>query len=447
MAGGTFQQQNKVLPGAYYQVGTSSLAPITANVSGVVTMPLALTFGESHKVLEVTANTNFNYTFGNDTANERSLMLLQEALKGASKVLVYNLSRGDKATANVLGDASAVCVVTAKYVGTRGNDIKIVISNSLYDPLKYEVTTYLDTTYIDKQTVSIFSELKDNQMVTFDVQSDGVPTITAGVPLTGGKTEEVADTDYMDYLDAIDSYQFNTMGIVDEKQTVIQACMNYVKDSWVNHGKLFSLYVGGTSAVGVDSEQVSIVENGVILADGTTLTNYEAVAWVAGASAGAGVANSLTYSTYPNAVDVTPRLSQDQQIDALQKGGFVFIEKRGTAVVLQDINTLVNFTVDKNQEFHKNKIIRILSDFINDTKISFEDNFIGKVPNNVDGRELFKSDRLSKLRNYEAQGAIENVVPEDIEIEQGQSKESVVMRVGIQPVDAMEKLYFYVDVY
>ncbi len=42
--------------------------------------------------------------------------------------------------------------------------------------------------------------------------------------------------------------------------------------------------------------------------------------------------------------------------------------------------------------------------------------------------------------------ALENVVPEDIKIEKGKDKDSVLVKVEVQPIDSMEKLYMNVEV-
>lgn len=448
MAGGTFTVQNKVLPGVYVNIASTSLNTITTGTQGVTTLPVGLSFGASHEVVSVTANTNLSRTFGNDPTNSEAIFLIQEALRGAQTVLVYNLSTGEKASATVSGSAGASMEVTAKYAGTRGNDLRVIVRDSILNPDKVDVLTYLDTTYIDTQTVSLMSELTDNEMVTFSVTTDGIPSTVAGIPLTGGTTEPVSSSDYMEYLNEIDRWQFNTMAITSTDSTVINACVNYVKSARTNRGKFVQLVVSGDASLAqsIDHEAVTCVMNGVKLSDGTELTPAQCVPWVAGASSNAGVTDSLTYTAYPNAVDTVPRLSEEEQIASITEGAFAFIEKRGTAVVLQDINTLRSFTVEKNQDFSKNKIIRLIDDFYNNSREVFEDNYIGQVPNNVEGRELYRSNRISYLNTYQSQGAIEDFESEDVQVYAGETKESVVLEVGIDPVDAMEKLYLYLQV-
>ena len=167
---------------------------------------------------------------------------------------------------------------------------------------------------------------------------------------------------------------------------------------------------------------------------------------MAGASAAAGVAGSLTYATYDNAVDANPRLTNTETIDALQAGKFVFTEKRGSAVVEQDINSLHSFTASKGADFRKNRVLRVLDDIANSSKKTFEDNYIGKVSNNLDGRELFKANRIAYFDTLVAQDAIDAFKPDDIKVLVGNEKDSIYLEVAVKPLDAMEKLYMLVVV-
>ena len=88
----------------------------------------------------------------------------------------------------------------------------------------------------------------------------------------------------------------------------------------------------------VDDEAVINVKNGVVLSDGTKITPEQATAWVAGASAAAGIDKSLTYDSYDGAVDVTERYLNSEIEAALDNGEFIFVEKRGKVIVEQDIN-------------------------------------------------------------------------------------------------------------
>ena len=178
---------------------------------------------------------------------------------------------------------------------------------------------------------------------------------------------------------------------------------------------------------------------------GLRLHPEQATAWVAGASAAAGIDKSLTYDSYDGAVDVTERYL-NSEIEADAALDCIFVEKRGKVIVEQDINSLHTFSAEKDKSFSKNRVLRVLDDIANNTKRAFEDYFIGKVDNNVDGRELFKANRITYLNELQVAGAIQNFKADDVVVEPGIEKDSIIMNFNVQPVDALEKLYLKVVV-
>ena len=117
-----------------------------------------------------------------------------------------------------------------------------------------------------------------------------------------------------------------------------------------------------------------------------------------------------------------------------------------SVVIESDINTFTGVNANKGKEFKKNRVIRTLDDINNSIKSTFENKYIGKVDNNASGRNIFKADILSYLKELNRMGAIREVDPEDIVISEGNDIDSVVVDLGVQPVDAMEKLYMTVIV-
>lgn len=168
---------------------------------------------------------------------------------------------------------------------------------------------------------------------------------------------------------------------------------------------------------------------------------------MAGATAGAAPNESLTYDAYDGAVDVATKYTNSQIIAALQDGEFVFSAKDGRAVVEQDINTLTTFTPEKGKSFRKNRVLRVLDGLANDYMQVFSQSYIGKVPNNDDGRNLFKSEIINIVNQYQNIGAIQNFDPQtDLEVLPGADVDDVVVNQWIQPVDSIEKIYMTVTV-
>lgn len=429
MAGGTFIGQNKVRAGVYVNTFSKRPVPSSEGVQGITALPIAFDFGPE-EIQTVDSSTNIEAIYG-----EGSNFLLGEALKGASTVLVGRVTKGVKASGTIAG-----ITVTAKYSGSRGNDINIVVTANAEDPAKFDVMTLLDTLEVNLQTVTGASELVANNFVEF-----GSGTLTVGTgKLTGGTTVAPTASDYADFNAKLQLFDFNTVAYPVTDSAVTSAAINFVKRLREEEGKKCQAVIAGA---GSDYEGVINIKNGVILEDGTVVPAHHATAWVAGASAGAGVAGSLTYSAYPGAVDVDTRYISSEIVSALRNGEFLFIEKRGTAVVEKDINSLVTLSNGKGAEFRKNRVLRVLDDIANSSKITFEDNYIGQVNNDENGRELFKADRIVYMTTLMGMGAITDFVPEDITVLPGQEIDTMVAEIGVKPIDAVEKIYITINVF
>jgi hypothetical protein len=84
---GTWETQNKVLPGAYINLITNTPLSVTAGSRGVVVIPQELSVGAEGTIYTITA-TEANYPEGATAADKK---LVNVALLGAQKVLLYKL--------------------------------------------------------------------------------------------------------------------------------------------------------------------------------------------------------------------------------------------------------------------------------------------------------------------------------------------------------------------
>lgn len=437
MPGGTWTVQNKVRPGVYINFKSEPRATAVIGERGIVSLPLPLSWGPSKAIITVEAGDDLFEVLGYPITAPQ-LLLVREALKRAKTLHLYRLNSGTKASATNEG-----LTVNAKYGGVRGNDIAIVIETNIHDSSRYDVKTLIDGMEADSQTVASIDELKSNAWVEFFGTGDVTPT--AGTPLVGGADGEVTAQDYMDYLAAVEVVDVQTIGLAETDIGVKDLFVSFVKRLRNEEGKKIQVVLENYPTA--DYEGVISVKNGVVLSDGTTLTAAQAVAWVAGATAGAAPNQSLTYDAYDGAVDVSPRYTNSQIIAALQAGEFVFTAMNGRAVVEQDINTLHTFTPEKGKAFSKNRVLRVLDGLANDYMRVFSQSYIGKVPNNDDGRNLFKSEIINITNQYQNIGAVQNFDPQtDLEVLPGADSDAVVVNQWVWPVDSIEKIYMTVTV-
>ena len=109
-------------------------------------------------------------------------------------------------------------------------------------------------------------------------------------------------------------------------------------------------------------------------------------------------------------------------------------------------NTFTSFTKEKSKYFQSNQVMRVLDQIGNDIATIFQERYLGKVQNNHAGRIAFWNDITDFYRNLERIEAITDFTPDDVVVEQGESKESVVVTTSVTPVQSMEKLYMTVVV-
>jgi hypothetical protein len=439
MAGGTWTAQNKVRPGVYINFKSEPRAAGALGERGIVSLPLQLSWGPAKQVIVIEAGEDTFDKLGYPITAPQ-LLPVREAMKRAQRLLLYRLTDGTKAT----GSDGSNLTITAKYGGVRGNDITVVISTNVDDPDKFDVQTLVDGVEVDYQeAVQNVEDLEENGWVTWS--GSGTLTASAGIALTGGADGAATAQDYLDYLEAIEVHDFHTIGLMSTDPTTKGVFTAFAKRLRDDEGKKIQVVMENYPTA--DYEGVISVKNGVVLADGTTLTAAQAVAWVAGATAGAAANQSLTYDAYDGAVDASPRYTNSQIIAALQNGEFVFTGIDGRAVVEQDINTLKTFTPDKGKAFSKNRVLRVLDGLGNDYLRVFSVSYIGKVPNNDDGRNLFKSECINITNQYQNIGAVQNFDPQtDIEVLPGADSDAVVVNQWVQPVDSIEKIYMTVTV-
>ena len=98
--GGIWETQNKVLPGAYINFLSDKPLAITPGSRGIVSMPLELRVGAKGDIYVETVlssdmkKRDLKYT-------EQDYLLIQEAVKNASKVIVYNLGSTGHTTQDI----------------------------------------------------------------------------------------------------------------------------------------------------------------------------------------------------------------------------------------------------------------------------------------------------------------------------------------------------------
>jgi hypothetical protein len=240
------------------------------------------------------------------------------------------------------------------------------------------------------------------------------------------------DEEFADFLQKLESRSFHTLGLpLDAASPLKKMFADFTRRMRETVGvKIQCVLHRYTEA---DHEGVISVDN-----------SPELVAWVTGASAGASPGRSLMNTVYDGALEADCDYTAARLEALLKDGAFVFHRVGGTVRVLEDINTLTTLSLDKNRDFQDNMTVRLIDQIAADIAGLFNERYMGRTANDAAGRVALWSDIVSHHRKLEQIGAIEDFMPEDVVVEQGGTKKSVVIRDSVTPVGAMAQLYMTV---
>lgn len=432
LGGGTFVTQNKELPGAYINFISAASANAALSERGVATMPLELDWGIDGEVFEVSSEDfrkNGRKIFGYDYTHDR-MKGLRDLFLNTQTLYAYKLTSGGTKAANAY--AEALCC------GTRGNDLKIIIQANADDDTLFDVKTVLDTAVVDEQTVAKADDLTANDFVKF--KASAALEATAAAPLTGGTNGTVDGTAYQTYLDKIEAYTYNVMGVATTDDTTKALFVSFVKRLRDEMGVKFQLVLYNKAAdyYGAVSVKNKTLDSG--------WSEAGLVYWVTGICAGCGVNKSNQNRLYDGEFTIDADYTQTELKKAIKAGEFALHKVGANIRVLEDINTMITVSDTQGDIFKDNQTVRVMDQIANDIAVLFNTKYLGVVPNDAAGRISLWSDIVKYHERLQEIRAIENFSDSDVTVEQGSTKKSVVIGDAVTVVNAMSKLYMTVAV-
>lgn len=444
MAGGVWTTQSKVRPGVYIRFKSGTGLGLTVGDRGVVAICEPMSWGPVGQVMTVDNGADTTPYCGYPITDPGA-MFLREIFKGTNRtsaprqVLLYRPSATSSSQASA---KISPLTATALYPGARGNSITVIVTEDADNEDNFTVSTVVDGEIVDSQQAQTVQELTANAWVTFS--GTGALAANTGTALTGGADGTVEATAYSTFLSVIEPYDFDILVYDGTDSTVLTAMQSFVKRLADENGQYCQLVAAGMT--NPDSRFVIDNETGVTLSDGTELTKQQVCWWLGGAQAGAQYNQSLTYAAYPDAVTVSPVLTNSQAVAAINAGQFTLFAEDNVVKVETDINSLVTYTQDIGKVYRKNRVIRLCNSIANDIYKQFSDNFIGVVDNDDTGRMQFRTAIVGYMTTLQNARAIQNFTAEDVEVLPGDDMDSIVVNVAIQAVDSVEKIYMTVTV-
>lgn len=432
LGGGNFVVQNKILPGSYINVVSARSANATLGDRGVVAIAINadvnLPVGE---VVEVSAEDFYRNTveiFGCNIKDEK-LKGLRDLYKNARIGYLYKLGGSGTPAEFASND-----FCSAKLAGLSGNELAVSVHKSEEE---IQLIVKKNDEEVCNMTLSTIEELNEaNTWVT--IKSDYVvPEAENFVPLSGG-TSAIAGKDHQDFLNKIESYQFNALGCLSDDDTTKKLYAEFTRRMNDEVGVKFQLVVHNLAA---DSMNVINVVN-----DAKEGNVTDIIYWVLGAAGACAVNKSNTNKVYDGEVEINVDYVQKELENCILEGKFVLHRVGKEIRVLEDINSLVTETEDMGKVFKKNQCVRVVHQICNDIAVIFNNKYIGNVPNDNAGRVSLWNDIVVHHRALNDIRAIENFVDSDVVVEPGNDKDSVVVTDAITVINAFSKMYMTLTV-
>ena len=425
LGGGTWTSQNKVLPGIYINFVSLTRNGLSIADRGYVALPLATNWGADITTIKIEdfekdALKLTGYLYSDDNNKP-----LREIFRHAHTIYLGRLNGGGVKASCTYGEA--------KFAGTRGNDLKIVITANVDDNTKYDVVSYLGTEKIDSQVVAEASNLVDNDYIVYD--KEATLAETAGTSFTGGTNETVTTSSHQAFLDKIESYSFNAL--------ICDSSDSDIKTLYVNFTKRLRDSIG-IKFVTVLFSKAADYEGCKNVTTKATEGNEKLVYWFGGMEAGCAINKSCANKVYDGEYTPVIDLTQEQLIQSINNGEMV-LHKVGPEIrVLEDKNSLTTTTDSKGDDFKDAQTIRIIDQIGNDMANIFNTRYNSEVPNDKDGRVSLQSDIVKLYKEYQKNRAIEDFDSEDIKVEQGEKKDSVTIDAPVTIINCMKKAYMRV---
>lgn len=414
----------QILPGTHVDIVAGDRTA-QLSVTGVVTMPLELDWGD--KVTVINQGSSTFASLGRDITDV-ALKCVNEVMNGAEKLILYRLNTaGNKAS----GTLAAGITATAKYPGVRGNDVSVVIAVSGEN---WIIRTLVGTKEIDSQIVSSVASFQGNDFITLT----GTGTLTAATTvLTGGTNGTVAAGVWDDFKTELEKQEWNVLAYTGADATIAADLV-----AWINAQRQKDIMVQMVQSV-IAANNPAVYHNTISgVADTYTLTAAEACATMAGLIAKQGITGSLThYSSIIGWTDCNPHLTIEQQETRIQDGELLVVMLYGAPTVLYDINSLTNFTVEQPKDFSKGLVMRTLDKFAQDVQKLLDTKVIGKIRNDDAGRGRIKG-MIAQMatESYANYGYIEGFTADDVTVSAGTDRDAVTATVAIKVTDTIDKI-------
>lgn len=424
LGGGSFTSFAKVLPGTYTNY-RSKTTEVTKSYLGYLALAKAI-YGQEGFTTVSAENIQdngvclklFGYAYNSD-----KMYWIRELIKGgAQTIYVYNTLSG--------GTKAANAYATAKHAGARGNSLKITVEEQTDNT--FDVITYMDTTTVDTQNVSSYSDLESNDYVDFNIDGSVTLTDVSNVTMTGGTDGTESGSAHEDFLKMCETKYLNMIVCTSIDTTTTALYVSYAKEFIESIGNKCMFTVYNATA---DYPNIYNVCTAVSNTSGANGLVY----WFGGLISNMSYSECATNRTYDGKLTISSNYTQEQLEKAIKAGKIVFHEVGDVYKVLKEVTALTTYTENLNDDYALGQHVRIVFGVLIQQADEFNTKNLGRTRGNTNGAGIaydVLTDVLEKFANDEC---IE-YVSSDVSIEKV-DKTSFHLTEAFTTVVAVDRLY------
>ncbi|ANY67736.1 phage tail sheath protein [Paenibacillus sp. BIHB 4019] len=256
--------------------------------------------------------------------------------------------------------------------------------------------------------------------------------------------DEAVTADYTAMRAGFDTQFFNVF-VAHEYDVTEQAALKTWTIANRADGKQYALVIGGDATTDADpalgnarsllneDDYIVNVINGAVIGD-TSYSSSEYAPFIAGLIAGTAINASITYAT-TTANDVTKRLSNAQTNAALAAGSLVLTNDGKRVKIEQGITT----------SGAKIRSIRARQAVIDDIQTTANESYIGKLPNDDDGRAALIASVTKYLETLADNGVLSDPVVA-LDPNNPSTGDKVFLAISYVEIDSMERIFMTINV-
>jgi len=481
MPGMIFQEgETKERPGVYVRIVSGTPLPGLDATRGRVAAVIRAPWGPLEVATPIYGASDIDSTFG--TAGQGTTDLLREVLLGNCRDLLAWRMNGTAANAGVvatasLNDMTAVTPIgganiTAKYAGTKGNDVSISVQDDIVSPTTLRnLIVYNQTAQLEVWTFAKGAALpgefqaaanvigNNSNWINFAVANAGtndkIMAVVSMKPLLGGTDPVPAAGDLSRALTAMETQDFGLI-VLDTEQVADHGTL----DAWID-----KVRQGGKRVMGVIGEPSSVAFNTRL--NDAALYNNEGLVYVANgfSHAALGVPNStvvvegakaagrtagviaatplrrsVTNISLPDGLGIVGAMTDSQIKSMLRSGGLLFsIGARKNVKIEQGLTTFTIPDTTRDAGWKKIRRTRTRDALIDNIAYAWDD-LIGGVNNDEDGRKLLVGVGMGVITDMIGQGLLRSgTIAEDAG--NPPTSDSAWFVCNVVDNDSAEKLY------